>query len=114
MVLCEWLPCPSRTPCINETDFDCELPNDVDDAQLQATLLGALRFPKAGPRRIQYHTAMSRVAIIFYHLHSKIRLRRWNASEIAQFIFTANDELASLIGELPDHLQNDEPETPST
>lgn len=114
LVLCEWLPCPTRTPCINDTDFDCDLPADVDDEQLQATTIGNVRFRRSGPRPVQYHIAMSRVAIIFYQLRSKIRLRRWSAPEIAQFVFSADDQLASLIGELPTHLQNDEPETPAT
>lgn len=114
LVLCEWLPCPPRMPCISDVDFDCELPADIDDEQLQATNLGGLRSIRKGPRPIQYHIAMSKIAIIFYQLQSKMRLRRWAAAEIAQFIFFADDQLATLIGELPQHLQNDESETPAT
>ncbi|KAK8234198.1 hypothetical protein HDK77DRAFT_307169 [Phyllosticta capitalensis] len=114
LVICEWLPIPCRTPCINDTDFDCALPADVDDNQLQASRLGGMRPPKKEPRPIQYHIAMCRIATVMYQLRSKLRLRRWRAAEIAQFVFAADDQLGTIIGELPTHLQNDELETPAT
>ncbi|KAK7537346.1 uncharacterized protein J3D65DRAFT_377480 [Phyllosticta citribraziliensis] len=110
LVICEWLQVPCRTPCINDTDFDCALPADLDDDQLQAAHPASRR----GPRPIQYHIAMSRIAIVLYQLRSKMRLRHWRAAEIAQFVFAADDQLGTIIGELPAHLQNDELETPAT
>ncbi|GME45935.1 hypothetical protein GTA08_BOTSDO08008 [Neofusicoccum parvum] len=112
LVLCEWLPIPARTPCIADTDFACALPADVDDGQL---LRGGRAQPGSpAPRPIQYHVAMGRVAIIYYRLRSKMRLRRWPAADVAAFVVAADDQLAALIGDLPVHLQNDEPATAET
>ncbi|KAF2122566.1 hypothetical protein BDV96DRAFT_656137 [Lophiotrema nucula] len=57
---------------------------------------------------------MATIAIVIYQLRSKMRLRRWSASEIAMFVFQADDQLAALVERLPSHLQNDEPVTPET
>ncbi|PSN59326.1 hypothetical protein BS50DRAFT_605296 [Corynespora cassiicola Philippines] len=57
---------------------------------------------------------MSKIAIICYQFHSKMRLRRWSASEIAEFVLQADNQLANLIDQLPPHLQNDELETVET
>ncbi|KAF2638874.1 hypothetical protein P280DRAFT_491342 [Massarina eburnea CBS 473.64] len=50
---------------------------------------------------------MARIATIYYQLHSKLRLRRWSPSEVANFVIQADDQLATLIEQLPPHLQND-------
>ncbi|KAF2710051.1 hypothetical protein K504DRAFT_476151 [Pleomassaria siparia CBS 279.74] len=50
---------------------------------------------------------MARIATIYYQLHSKLRLRPWSPSEVAEFVFHADDQLAALIEQLPPHLQND-------
>lgn len=107
LVVCEWIPIPIRMPCINNVDFDCQLPADIDDSQLQGMVNG--KFSTSRP--VQYHIVMSKIALIYYQLHAKIRLRRWSPSEMAEFVFYADDQLAALIEQLPSHLQNDEPET---
>ncbi|CAO2658334.1 Nn.00g060570.m01.CDS01 [Neocucurbitaria sp. VM-36] len=114
LVLCEWIPIPGRAPCVNDIDFDCQLPSDIDDRQLLHSIRGRIAVEKQEARPVQYHIVMCKIAIICYQLRSKIRLRRWYASEISVFVLEADDQLAGLIDQLPPHLQNDETETPET
>ncbi|PVH99935.1 hypothetical protein DM02DRAFT_493999, partial [Periconia macrospinosa] len=51
---------------------------------------------------------MARIACVYHQLHAKIRLRRWSPSGIANFVIEADDELATIIEQLPLHLQYDE------
>jgi hypothetical protein len=111
LVICEWIPIPLRTPCINNIDFDCQLPADVSDAQLLEANNGRFPLSKRGPHPVQYHIVMARIATIYYHLHSKLRMRRWSPSEVANFVIEADDQLAAVIEQLPPHLHNDKPDS---
>ncbi|ORY18647.1 hypothetical protein BCR34DRAFT_621430 [Clohesyomyces aquaticus] len=51
---------------------------------------------------------MARIATIYHQLHAKLRLRRWSPSGVADFVIQADDELATVIEQLPRHLQKDE------
>lgn len=110
LVICEWLPVPHRSPCINDNDFECEIPDEIDDAEICdiANLGGKSRLPKSKPRPVQYHIAMIKLAKIYYQIRFRLRIRRWQAAEIAEFVFTADEQLALLISNLPSHLQFDE------
>ncbi|KAJ4298139.1 hypothetical protein N0V90_006038 [Kalmusia sp. IMI 367209] len=116
LVICEWLPIPTRAPFVNDVDFDCQLPKDVDDAQLEEHR--GDRFEpvtaRQDPRPVQYHIVMSKIAIISYQLHSRIRLRRWSPKDIDGFVLQADNQLAALIEQLPPHLRNDELSSPET
>jgi hypothetical protein len=112
LVICEWLPIPFRTPFINDVDFDCRLPENVDDDELNSP--SSWRLSRSKPRPIQYHIIMSRLAMIYYRFRYKLRIRHWPAEEVTQIALAADDELANLIGDLPPFLQADEPTTDIT
>lgn len=113
-MICEWIAIPNRPPSINDTDFHCELPTVLNDEPAQGKMNRNARALENGPQPIQYHIVLSKIAIVVYQFRSKLRIRRWNLEEVARFVFTADDQLAMLINELPTHLQNDEPQTPAT
>jgi hypothetical protein len=83
LVICEWISIPVRKPCINDVDFNCQLPADINDAQLLESDLGFAPTPAPEPRPVQYHIIMAKVATIHHQLHAKLRLRRWSPSGIA-------------------------------
>ncbi|KAH6094729.1 hypothetical protein HBI65_122840 [Parastagonospora nodorum] len=114
LVICEWLPIPLRPPCINDTDFTCQLPADISDAQLLASDSGVVSQPDHHPRAVQYHITMARIATIYHHLHAKLRLRKWSPSGIADFVIQADDHLADVIEQIPPHLQNNDTTSPHT
>jgi hypothetical protein len=105
LVICEWISVPPRTPCINDVDFSCQLPADINDAQLLETDLGMPPTPAREPRPVQYHIIMARIATIYHQLHAKLRLRRWSPSGIADFVVQADDQLAEIVEHIPPHLQ---------
>lgn len=107
LVVCEWIIVPLRTPCINDVDFRCELPLDINDAQLLEADLGLHPTPERQPRPVQYHIIMTKIAMIYHQLHAKLRLRRWSPSGIADFVIIADDQLAEVVDQIPQHLQND-------
>jgi hypothetical protein len=105
LVICEWISVPSRTPCINDVDFNCQLPADINDAQLLEADLGMPPTVAREPRPVQYHIIMARIATIYHQLHAKLRLRRWSPSGIADFVIQADDQLADIVEQIPLHLQ---------
>jgi hypothetical protein len=113
LVLCEWIPAPYRPPCINDFDFNCALPDEVDDEELQANAAPS-RLPRSKPRPVRYHIEMIKVAKIYYKLRHSISLRSWTSNEVASFVFAADEELAGLINDLPNYLQPHEPITEQT
>lgn len=112
LVICEWLPVPFRTPCINDVDFECQLPENVDDDEL--TSPSSQRLSRSKPRPIQYHIIMAKLAMIYYRFRYKLRIRQWPAEEVTQLVLAADEELANLIGDLPRFLQVEEPPTDIT
>lgn len=112
LVVCDWLPIPYRSPCINDIDFDCRLPDEIDDQEL-ATTAAPSRLHRSKPRPIRYHIIMAKVAKIYYQLRYKLRLRKWRTTDIAEFVFSADEQLANLINELPAYLQFNVPPTTS-
>lgn len=109
IVICEWLPIPFHTPFINDPDFDCQLPEDVDDDELSWP--SSHRLSRSKPRPVQYHIIMARLARIYYSFRYKLRIRTWSADEITNIVLAADDELANLVGELPPFLQSDQQST---
>lgn len=106
LVVCEWIAVPLRTPCINDVDFNCQLPMDISDAQLLEADLGLPHTPDRQPRPVQYHIIMTRIATIYHQLQAKLRLRRWSPAGIADFVIQADDQLADIVEQIPAHLQN--------
>ncbi|ETS82428.1 hypothetical protein PFICI_04304 [Pestalotiopsis fici W106-1] len=106
IIICEWLPIPFHTPFVNDVDFDCQLPEDVDDEEL--SLPSSHRLSRSKPRPVQYHIIMARLARIYYSFRYKLRIRAWSAEEITSIVLAADDELANLVGELPLFLQSDQ------
>jgi hypothetical protein len=106
LVICEWISVPLRTPCINDVDFNCQLPADINDAQLLEADLGMRPTPASEPRPVQYHIIMAKVATIHHQLHAKLRLRRWSPSGIADFVIQADVQLAEVVDQIPSHLQS--------
>lgn len=102
LIICEWLPVPFRTPFINDVDFDCQLPDNVDDDEL--TSPSSRRLSRSKPRPVQYHILMAKLATIYYRFRYKLRIRDWSAEEITQIVLAADDELANTIGDLPPFL----------
>lgn len=113
LAICEWLPVPYRNPCLHEIDFSCKLPDEVDDDELE-TISGSSRLPRSKPRAVRYHIAMAEVAKVYYQLRYTLRLREWEAQDVARFVFDADEQLANLITDLPSYLQCDEKSTPAT
>lgn len=113
LVLCDWLPIPYRIPSINDIDFDCQLPDEVDDEEL-ASGSPLSRLSRSKPRPISYHLTMIKISKIYYQIRYKLRLRRWSPAEVAEFVFAADEQLAHLISELPPHLQFEEVSTDAT
>jgi hypothetical protein len=107
LVICEWISIPLRKPCINDLDFNCQLPADINDAQLLESDLGLAPTPTPEPRPVQYHIIMAKVATIHHQLHAKLRLRRWSPSGIADFVIQADSQLADIVDQIPHHLQAD-------
>jgi hypothetical protein len=106
-VICEWISIPLRKPCINDLDFNCQLPADINDAQLLESDLGLVPTPTPEPRPVQYHIIMAKVATIHHQLHAKLRLRRWSPAGIAEFVIQADSQLADIVDQIPSHLQAD-------
>lgn len=104
LIICEWLPIPARNPCICATDFDCELPQELHDQ----SLLGGSSRDTSLPKPVQYHIAMSRVSVVVNRFRATLRAKAWSARQVAQIVSSADEELASLIVDLPPHLRNDE------
>lgn len=113
LAICEWLPVPHRPPCLDEIDFSCKLPDEVDDNELETTS-GSSRLPRSKPRPVRYHIAMAEVSKIYYKLRYMLRLRQWKTEDVARFVFTADEQLADLITDLPSYLQFDEKSTAGT
>ncbi|KAH8897558.1 hypothetical protein GQ53DRAFT_837454 [Thozetella sp. PMI_491] len=113
LVLCDWIPVPFRSPCINEIDFNCQIPDEVDDDELLSSS-GPSRLSRSKPRPIRYHIAMINISKIYYQIRYKLRLRNWAASEVAEFVFAADEQLANLISDLPAYLRFDEVATDTT
>jgi hypothetical protein len=107
LVICEWISIPVRKPCINDVDFNCQLPADINDAQLLESDLGFAPTPAPEPRPVQYHIIMAKVATIHHQLHAKLRLRRWSPSGIADFVIQADNQLADIVDQIPSHLRAD-------
>jgi hypothetical protein len=113
LVICDWIPVPYRTPSLNDIDFNCRLPDEVDDQEL-ASRSAPSRLSRSKPRPIRYHIAMIKVSKIYYQIRYKLRLRKWSAPEIAEFVFAADEQLANQISELPPYLQFEEVSTDAT
>ncbi|KAG8160922.1 hypothetical protein KVR01_009186 [Diaporthe batatas] len=90
-----------------------DLPDEVDDDELQS-VSGGSRLPKSKPRAVRYHIAIAEVAKVYHRLRFTLRLRQWDADEVARFVFDADEQLANLIVDLPSYLQSDEKSTPTT
>ncbi|KAH6869065.1 fungal-specific transcription factor domain-containing protein [Thelonectria olida] len=113
LVVCEWLPVPLHIPFVNDFDFDCKVPDEVDDEEL-ANVGGGSRLARSRPRGIRYHIAMIQIARISYQLHYRLRLKGWKRAELTRSVFAADEELADLINDLPAYLQFSEAPTEST
>lgn len=105
LVICEWLPIPRRTPCINDIDFNCQLPADISDTELLESNVGDTPAQEKQSHPVHYHIIMSRIATIYHNLHAKLSLRKWSPSGIADFVIQADDQLADVIEQIPPHLQ---------
>ncbi|KAK7427779.1 hypothetical protein QQZ08_005717 [Neonectria magnoliae] len=99
-----------RADFVQNLDIRSTTSHEVDDAELcnVAALGGKSKLPKSKPRPVQYHIAMIKLAKICYQIKFRLRISRWQANEIAEFVFTADEQLALLISNLPSHLQFDE------
>lgn len=106
LVICEWLAIPSRTPFISDQDFLCRLPLVISDAWLVDTGCRIAKPSSQEPCPVQYHIVMAEIAKIYHQLHAKLRVRRWSATEVADFVVQADDQLADVIERLPPHLQH--------
>ena len=113
LVLCDWLALPYRPFYIKDTDFSCQLPDEVDDEELSSAA-GVTRLARSKPRPVRYHIAMAQVSKIYYRLQHLVHLREWTVAEVAQFVFDADEQLANLISDLPPYLQFDEVPTEMT
>lgn len=106
LVICEWLPIPVRTPCISLPDFKCKLPAEMDDDRLLHDSDAATEPRNQTPKPVQYHIAMSKVSIVVNRFRATLHARPWSASQVAQIVSSADEQLASLIVDLPEHLQS--------
>jgi len=106
MVLCEWLPVPYRTPCILEADFKTELPASLRDDEF----LTGRQDGVAQPHLIDYHIAMSQVAIHYHRFRFAVRHSKGSLEDIFPFVISADESLASFIEQLPEHLRPEEPD----
>ena len=113
LIICDWLAAPHRSPSINDSDFDCRMPDEIDDEEL-ASCVAPSRLSRSKPRPIEYHIAMIRVAKVYYQIRYKLRLRIWDAATVAGVVFSADEQLATLISGLPSHLQLGEEPTDTT
>lgn len=114
LVICDWLSSPDTTPYIADVDFDCALPMDTDDLGLLGSDPSTHSDGQQRPRPVQYHIAMAKISIVFNNVRSKLCAHRWGGSEVAEMVILADNELATVINDLPPHLQNDEPTTAFT
>ncbi|KAL2828333.1 hypothetical protein BJY01DRAFT_228563 [Aspergillus pseudoustus] len=113
LMICEWLAIPHRPPCVSELDFDVAFPSLATDDEISPAKI-SLNSPSHQPRPVQYHIALSKIAIVYHRFRSLLRLTRWESSQITSVVIGADQELADLIDDLPPHLQADEVQTPKT
>ncbi|KAH7378037.1 hypothetical protein BKA64DRAFT_248112 [Cadophora sp. MPI-SDFR-AT-0126] len=106
IVLCEWLPVPYRTPCILEADFKTELPASLQDHEY----LTGRRDGIPQPNLIDYHIAMSQVAIHYHRFRFALRHSKGSLEDIFPLVISADEALASFIDQLPEHLRPEEPD----
>lgn len=97
-MICEWLPIPFRMPCIRESDFQIEMPTELNEDEYEGP---SCREPR--PRFIQYHIAMIKVAQIIHRFRAALRLG--SALSVSRLVMQADDSLANLIESLPHHLR---------
>ena len=98
------LPGPHRPPCINEYDFDVQLPAPKDDDEIVSSGIVSKR-PLSHPRPIHYHLFMIRAAKIYHHFQSLLKIGRWTRSSIVSLVQQTDDELAQIAFELPSYLK---------
>ena len=106
LVLCEWLPVPYRTPCILEADFKTELPASLGNDEF----LTGRRDGVAQSKLIDYHIAMSQVAIHYHRFRFAVRHSKGALEDIFPLVISADESLASFIEQLPEHLRPEEPD----
>ncbi|KAK0101096.1 hypothetical protein ONS95_012920 [Cadophora gregata] len=106
LVLCEWLPVPYRTPCILEADFKIELPASLHEDEY----LTGRRDGLPQPDLIDYHIAMSQIAIHYHRFRFALRHSKGTLDDIFPLVISADEALATFIAQLPAHLQPEDPD----
>lgn len=79
LIIGEWLLIPARNPCISASDFDCELPQELDDQSLINTSSQTSKSPKP----VQYRITMSMVSIVVNRFRATLRAKAWSATQVA-------------------------------
>ncbi|KAL4968325.1 fungal specific transcription factor domain-containing protein [Aspergillus stella-maris] len=104
LVICEWLSVPPRPPCIQEADFEVNLPLDLSDAELSTPDIAGIEL-QSRPRPVQYHLAMIAIAKAVYRFQYRLaRLDGKGTRALENIVLTADEDLATIILDLPSHL----------
>ncbi|KAL4948582.1 hypothetical protein BDW69DRAFT_189148 [Aspergillus filifer] len=104
LVICEWLSVPPRPPCIQEADFEVNLPLDLSDEELSALDMSGNKL-QAHPRPVQYHLAMIAISKAVYRFQYRLaRLDGNDTRTLEDIVLTADEDLATIISNLPSHL----------
>jgi hypothetical protein len=101
LILCEWIPIPYRAPCIQEGDFQVELPACLDDQELESAIV----ISEGRPRPVQYHIAMIKLAILYHRFRCSLKLCAGQTTKTASLVLKTDEALANIIEDLPLHLQ---------
>jgi hypothetical protein len=102
LVICDWLQRPVRAACIQEAEFQVNLPGIMNDDEIG--MRTSADADDTYPRPIQYHIAMIRLAQEYHRFASKLPIMSDNAAELKSFVLEADESLARTIDELPPHL----------
>ena len=100
LVICDWLCLPLTVACIDEHDFSVGRPLPMEDVEISADMMLA---PATAPRHIHYMLAMSRICCVVRRFQKFLTVRR----PVEEIVSECDNELAEIIGELPEHLRTD-------
>lgn len=100
------LPIPYFPACINEHDFDVNLPSITDDDELVSDSSITAR-PQGYPRPIHFHIAMIEAAIIYRRFFTSLKYGNLDQAAAVELVIKTDEELAYLIDTLPPYLHGD-------
>jgi hypothetical protein len=97
-LICRRLSEPYHSPAVDEFDFDVPYPVAPISAPAAASKC-------KGELHVHYHIFMARAAKAYYRFRKAVRLGSSSIESTIQAVRAADEELASIIDTLPDHLQ---------